>query len=159
MYQINQVQLTCNSSSIVVLTSTHAHMYSTHCCSHMHVQMCTHTHTQVTVSIQLTDQQPPTLETILNYQYFPISRDYEYCNAFNPTCLALEGVVDKADRNDILCNTTEQCDGVLCWFDLLQNGALFPATASLVPCNKPMPAVDIKILDPSKSSKVSFKIE
>lgn len=70
-------------------------------------------------------------------------------------CLGLQGVVDKAARSNLTCQTNTECDTVNCFVDVFQNGALFPLSMKFNPCKEPRPSVAITLKQPD-TEKVSL---
>lgn len=66
----------------------------------------------------------------------------------------MQGVVDKAARSNISCKTNQKCDGVDCLIDVFQNGALFPMSMIINPCQRPKPSVDLTLFN--TENKVSI---
>lgn len=96
------------------------------------------------------------LNAVLEYTFFPVDRSSAECEVFSLTCLGLQGVVDKAARSNLSCETNRKCDGVDCLVDVFQKGALFPMSMIFNPCRDPMPSVDLILKEPdTMNAKVS----
>ena len=74
---------------------------------------------------------------------------------FSLTCLGLQGVVDKAARSNLSCQTNAECDTVNCFVDVFQNGALFPLSMKFNPCRESRSSVTIILKQPD-TEKVSL---
>lgn len=87
------------------------------------------------LGLQISAITPNGTITVLDYTYVPYSRDEMECEFFNPTCLSLQTISEKAYRSNRSCPTIRNCTGLQCFLDLFETGALFPVNILPQPCD------------------------
>ena len=50
------------------------------------------------VQVEVLGEFESTVMPVLDYTYLPVTREGQMCDVYSPTCLAFQGVVDKASR-------------------------------------------------------------